>query len=608
MCGIFSLLLSKKAPKSVEDILLAWLQALEYRWYDSAGIALQRNGWIDVYKSIGKVDKLAELVHEAKASGKEYTCGIGHTRWATHGGVTLANTHPHSNSDTTLFVVHNGIIENYHELLAELPKWEILQGQTDTEIFVKTLTLTPGNTLLDKMRNLLPRLHGTFAFVIMSKDSPNELIGVKSGSPLLFARGKHGEMYLSSDSNALKDFNGTLYDLEDGDMIHITETQFTIENSGRPVTRKNIKYESVIHMAEKNWYEHYMLKEIHESPSVIEKSIQDRVQLREGTILAKSLLAIRDIPFERVEFIGSGTSYHAGLLASYWIEQLSELDTRCSVASEFFEKLPRIEKTTLFVLVSQSGETADLIWPLKYLEANGANTFGIVNVENSTIAKLSKNGLFARAGKEISVASTKAFIAQITALLIMSLFFSIQSSSDFKRYRDIFQGLEDLPALAQEVFKLEAQIAQIWKELSNYRHLFFLGRGANVAIAQESALKFKEVTYIHASALPIWELKHGTLALIDAYCPSIVFIPSDANFEKNRSAIREIQARNGKICAISEVPLDDVDWNIVIPRWQPIFYGFLAAITGQLLAYYAAKALGNEIDTPRNLAKSVTVE
>jgi glucosamine--fructose-6-phosphate aminotransferase (isomerizing) len=350
-----------------------------------------------------------------------------------------------------------------------------------------------------------------------------------------------------------------------------------------------------------------MLKEIHEAPNVLVDVFRGRIQFQEGIITTDALRKLRDSEFTRVEFVACGTSYHAGLLACYWIEGLSDLDTGVTIASEFFSRPPRIAPSTLFVFISQSGETADSIEPLKYLKAHGASTFGIVNVAGSTIARLTDQGLFTRAGVEVGVAATKTFIGQIGSLLILSLYFSVQSGADFRQYREILDHIENLSLLAQDVLDLSEKIKKISVQLAKFPHILFLGRGSSLAVAMESALKFKEISYIHANGLPLGELKHGTLALIDENCPSVVFVPDDAYFAMNTSAIAEIRARDGKICAISQRPIPEAEWNIVLPETNSIFYCFLASIAGQLLAYHAADSLGRDIDKPRNLAKSVTV-
>lgn len=589
-----------------EKTILEGLEKLEYRGYDSAGIAVHGASGVDVFKSIGKVSQLTGLVSNSKSAGKHYTSGIGHTRWATHGIVNLENTHPHTDESKSVFVVHNGIIENYRELQKSI-KNTTFYGNTDTEVVAKLLGQIQGNTFLERVEKLVKQLEGAFALVIINSEDPTEMVGVKFGSPLVFAKAKDNCFYLASDVNSVAVHTSNIIYLEDGDIVHIKNGEASIKHAGTIVHRSQEKIDQTQTKIDKGNYAHFMLKEIHEAPNVLVDVFRGRIQFQEGIITTDALRKLRDTEFTRVEFVACGTSYHAGLLASYWIEELSDMDTGVTIASEFFSRPPRITPTTLFVFISQSGETADSIEPLKYLKEHGALTFGIVNVVGSTIARLTDEGLFTRAGVEVGVASTKAFIGQIGALLIMSLYFSVQSGADFRNYRSILDNVEHLSFLASEVLGMENEIKEIAVQLAKYQHMLFLGRGSGVPVALEAALKFKEITYIHAHGLPLGELKHGSLALIDADCPSVVFVPDDAYYSMNTSAISEIRARGGKICAISQRPIPEAEWNIILPETNPIFYGFLASITGQLLAYYAAESLGRDIDKPRNLAKSVTV-
>lgn len=361
---------------------------------------------------------------------------------------------------------------------------------------------------------------------------------------------------------------------------------------------------------EKGKYKHFMLKEIHETPMSIAEVFRGRANAEALTLTlqANSFQELRNIDFNRVEFIACGTSYHAGLLGSYWIEEMAGIESRATIASEFFAKPVHVRADTLYVFVSQSGETADALEPLKYLKEKGAKTFGIVNVVGSSIARMTDTGLFTRSGTEVGVASTKAFIGQLGAILLLTLFFAIEAGGDYRVYRSVLGQLEKLPDQAFEVLELSSSIRKIAKEFTAYEHCFFLSRGAGIPVAMEAALKFKEITYRHANAMPLGELKHGSLALIDAQCPSVVFIPNDENFLKNSSSIEEIRARGGKVLAISEHVIEQADWNITIPALDSYSFGFLASIAGQLFAYHTADLLDREIDRPRNLAKSVTVK
>ncbi len=360
---------------------------------------------------------------------------------------------------------------------------------------------------------------------------------------------------------------------------------------------------------DKGAYEHFMLKEIYESSKVLTDIFRGRIDFHELKIVAEELGKFRDDTISMIEFVACGTSYHAGLLASYWIEELAVgMNTRVTIASEFFSRPPKISTDTLFVFISQSGETADSIEPLKYLRERGARTLGIVNVVGSTIARMADTTIFTRAGIEVGVASTKAFMGQTGALLLLCLYFCVHSGADYRVYRSLIAEVASLPGLAHATLLLSSEIQKIAQDFTQYSHLFFIGRGSSYAVALEGALKFKEITYAHAHAIPAGELKHGSLALIDAHCPSVIYIPNDTNYRQNLSTIEEIRARGGKVLAIAETPISIADWNIIVPSSNPYFYGIIASIASQLFAYHTAKLLGRDIDKPRNLAKSVTVK
>jgi glutamine---fructose-6-phosphate transaminase (isomerizing) len=606
MCWIFGYV-GKNSTTGAETIILDGLTRLEYRGYDSAGMAIAtQTGKIDIFKSIGSVERLRELVSGSKSPIKQYVSGIGHTRWATHGRVNLENTHPHCDRKKSVFVVHNGIIENYRELQLRVVD-SVFTGDTDTEVIAKLIAESPLPTLFERVAWVVQDLQGAYALVVSSPLDASELIGVKHGSPLILARSKFWAFFLASDTHAVSEYVTSVIYLEDGDIVHIKSGAYSITQNGVALDRPFSHIAKASADASKGKFEHFMLKEIFEAPNVLEEVFRGRINFVDGTIAADAFSDIRDVPFTRIEFVACGTSYHAGLLGSYWIEELSDVDTGVTIASEFFSRTPRVHKDTLFVFISQSWETADAVEPLKWLKEQWAHTFGIVNVTESTIARLTDTGLYTRAGVEVGVASTKSYIGQIGVLLIMSLFLSVQCGAEYTVYRKILSEIENLPQLAWEILNLSGIIKKVSIELSQFTHLFFLGRGSSYAIALEAALKFKEITYIHAQALPTGELKHGSLALIDPECPSVVFAPDDIYRQYNLSEISEIRARGGKICAISQTPFAEADWNIILPPCHPIFFGFLAATTGQLLAYHAAHELGREIDRPRNLAKSVTV-
>ncbi|MDQ1343778.1 MAG: hypothetical protein QG650_498 [Patescibacteria group bacterium] len=360
--------------------------------------------------------------------------------------------------------------------------------------------------------------------------------------------------------------------------------------------------------AEKGDYEHFMLKEIFEQPKIAKAVFQGRVDFTNLALNSAAFQDLRDVEIDRVKFIACGTSYHAGWAGTYAFRELAGMPATAEIASEFLNAPVRIDTKTLYVFVSQSGETADAIEPLKFIKAHGGKTFGIVNVVGSSISRLTDFGLFTRAGTEVGVASTKAFTAQLATVTLLALFYSIKRGEDFRKYRSTLEELSKLPDTMNKALAMNDGLAQVAEVFGKYPHIFFLGRGHMLPIAAEAALKFKEITYIHAHAMPLGELKHGTLALIDENCPSVIFLPDDSLYSQNLSSVAEIRARGGKVLAISSKAIGNADWNLVIPEIKGVSFGFAATIVGQLLAYHAAKSLGREIDRPRNLAKSVTVK
>lgn len=558
-------------------------------------------------------------VSEKRHAASEYAFGIAHTRWATHGGVTKENTHPHSDAENRLFLVHNGIVENYAELAEELSKTGIsFYGQTDSEIIAKLVgketnaRLRTGSpdALLESVESVLPRLEGAYAFLIMHADFPGELIGVKYGSPLVFGRNpKTGECFFASDVQALAGYADQVTFLDDGDLVRVKpDGTYEIRSEGSLVSRSFERVETEHLKAEKGDFEHFMLKEIFEQPKVANAVFQGRADFKDLVLNSSAFQDLRDVEIERVKFIACGTSFHAGWAGTYAFRELAGMPATAEIASEFLNAPVRIDPKTLYVFVSQSGETADAIEPLKFVKAQGGKTFGIVNVVGSTISRLTDFGLFTRAGTEVGVASTKAFTAQLATVTLLALFYSIKRGEDFRKYRNTLEELAKLSETMKKTLALDESIKKIGAELAKYPHLFFLGRGHMLPIAAEAALKFKEITYLHAHAMPLGELKHGSLALVDENCPSVIFLPDDPLFSQNQSSVSEIRARGGKVLAISAKPIPGADWNIVIPDSAGVSFAFAATIAGQLLAYHAARSLGREIDRPRNLAKSVTVK
>lgn len=606
MCGIFWY---KWAKNSAEKILLHGLERLEYRGYDSAGMRVSDQAAdIKTFKAVGKVSNLAAKVTAQVPHDANYTMGIAHTRWATHGGVTDENTHPHHDKNGHFYVVHNGIIENYHKLKQDLiAKWYTFYGETDTEVFANLLDANWTGNFLQTVEKCLTQIRWAYAMLIVSDYAPGEMIGVKLGSPFIFGYNAKNDFFFSSDKQALAGYAEQLFFLEDGDLVHVQGNEYIIKSNGVSM-KKNFEIMDIDALqASKGDYKHFMLKEIFEQPAIIRRICKWRVNFDTNVLMAEAFHGMQDEQFKKIVFVGCGTSYNAGRLGTYWMQNLVWVDSYCEIASEYEYKHINVTDDTLYVFISQSGETADSIECLKYIKSKWGKTFGIVNVVGSTISRLTDHGLFTRAGAEIGVASTKAFTAQITCILLLALYLGRKRSLDTQQYEQILTELEKIPSLIEQILDQTDAIKSIAEQLSAYKDYFFLGRHYHVPIATESSLKFKEITYLHSEAYPAGELKHGPLALIDEKIPTIVFVPHDAMYEKNLSTIQEVKARKGKILSISDQEIV-ADRHITIPETIDALYPFLGAVVGQLLSYYTADHLNKDIDKPRNLAKSVTVK
>lgn len=606
MCGIFGYKWSKN---SAEQILLHGLERLEYRGYDSAGMRVSDQASdIKTFKAVGKVSNLAAKVTAQVAHDANYTMGIAHTRWATHGGVTDANTHPHHDKAGHFYVVHNGIIENYHKLKQDLiAKWYTFYGETDTEVFANLLDANWTGNFLETVEKCLKKIRWAYAMLIVSDYAPGEMIGVKLWSPFIFGYDTKNDFFFSSDKQALAGYAEQLFFLEDGDLVHVHGDKYVIKSNGVSMKKEFEVMDIDALQASKGDYKHFMLKEIFEQPIIINRICKWRVNFDTKVLMAEAFHGMQDEKFNKIVFVGCGTSYNAGRLGTYWMQNLVGLDSYSEIASEYEYKHINVTDDTLYVFISQSGETADSIECLKYIKSKWGKTFGIVNVVGSTISRLTDHGLFTRAGAEIGVASTKAFTAQITCILLLALYLGKKRNLDVKHYEEILTELEKVPAMIEQILDQTDAIKHIAEQLSSYKDYFFLGRHYHVPIATESSLKFKEITYLHSEAYPAGELKHGPLALIDEKIPTIVFVPHDEMVEKNLSTIQEVKARKGKILAISDQDVQ-ADRHITIPSTIDALYPFLSAVVGQLLSYYTADHLGKDIDKPRNLAKSVTVK
>ncbi len=607
MCGIFWYLWQRE---DANKILLHWLQRLEYRGYDSAGMYIwNNNGEEKLIKAIWKVSELWQKLDISLEKNTKWNFGIAHTRWATHGGISVENTHPHYDVNKNFHIVHNWIIENYHKLKQDLiSKWYKFYGETDSEVVSNLLDDMRTGDFMETVEKVLSTIRWAYALLIMSKNNPNEMVAVRLWSPLLFAYDKDNWFYFSSDKQALSWYVDKLIYLDDGDIVHIKDNDYKIKSNGVKIVRK-IEDMDIDLLESTKWdYEHFMLKEIHEQPAIISRIFRWRVDFLNNTMNAEAFHGMQDEKFKKIVFVWCWTSYNAWVLWNYYMENLAWLESVSYIASEYEYQNIQVNDETLFVFVSQSGETADSIEVLKLLKNRWAHTFWIVNVAWSTISRLTDYGLFTRAWVEIWVASTKAFTAQITSILLLALFLWKKRGLGKAKYDKIINELQKLPSKLDSVLKSSPSIKKISDIISKYSDFFFLWRHYQLPIARESSLKFKEITYLHSEFYPTWELKHGPLAMIDDKIPSILFLPDDILFEKNLSSVQEIKARWWIIVSISDKEVISSDHHIDIDSTIDELYPFITAVVWQLLAYYTSKKLWKDIDKPRNLAKSVTVK
>jgi glutamine---fructose-6-phosphate transaminase (isomerizing) len=608
MCGIVGI----SAERDVSRDLIAGLRALEYRGYDSAGIALLGTSGIVRLRAKGKVREL-----QARQDAEPITglCGIAHTRWATHGAPNEANAHPHMSSESVT-VVHNGIIENHAELRAELiGHGFVFESETDTEVIAHLVEhfQRAGASLLDAGRQASARLHGAYAIVLMSRREPGVLVGARSGSPLVLGWGD-GENYLASDIHALLPLTRRFTYLAEDDVVELRHDAVRIfDGNGQAVQRPVKESQFNLDAVQRGEYRHYMLKEIHEQPQAIADTLEGRIA--GGRVLpeifgvgAAALLA----KTESVHIIACGTSFHAGLVARYWIESLAGIPCTTEIASEYRYREPVVSPNTLFVTISQSGETADTLAALKMASERGyLATLSVCNVPESSLVRESALVLMTRAGPEIGVASTKAFTTQLTALALLTLQLAENRGLHAERRADAIRQLETLPGLITEALKLDDTIRELAEQFVHCEHALFLGRGTHFPVALEGALKLKEISYIHAEGYPAGELKHGPLALVDEAMPVIAVAPNDHLLEKLKSNMEEVRARGGRLYVFADSSIRhglDHDRVLELPAAGEIAAPILFTVPLQLLAYHVAVLRGTDVDQPRNLAKSVTVE
>lgn len=609
MCGIVGYI----GPKAAQDVLLSGLSKLEYRGYDSAGVAVWHDGEFQLEKSVGRLAVLADRLEGEPLVGHQ---GIGHTRWATHGRPSDANAHPHADCSSEFVVVHNGIIENYMQLREELTaSGHHFASETDTEVVAHLLEQYWTGDLFTTVLRVLQEVRGAYALGIMAKAEPGKLIAVRKHSPLVIGLGE-GENFIASDIPAVLAYTRDVYILEEGELAVLTRDSVScFDLAGNPVdyTPLRVTWDAVA--AERGGYAHFMQKEIHEQPKAVRDTLSGRLS-EDGTGVTLPELSWSQeqaAQMDRIHIVACGTSYHAGLVGKVAIETLARVPVDVEIASEYRYRNPIVTEQTLIVVISQSGETADTLAALRGAKARGNRVLAITNVVGSSVAREADDVIITWAGPEISVASTKAYTTQLVALYLFAAYLgTLRQSADPDAVRELAQELSIMPEKLEEVLDTAPLIEEIANEFSAWNDAFFLGRGLDYAVALEGALKYKEISYIHAEAYPAGELKHGTLALITEGVPVVALVTQDELYEKSLSNIKEVKARDAHVLALAwtgdtEIA-KSVDRVLYVPRTASFLAPIMLIAPLQLLAYYASVARGNDVDKPRNLAKSVTVE
>ncbi|HRH33999.1 MAG TPA: glutamine--fructose-6-phosphate transaminase (isomerizing) [Catalimonadaceae bacterium] len=611
MCGIVAYVGNQQAY----PVIIKGLKRLEYRGYDSAGIALL-NGGLNVYKKKGKVSDLENSLSETELKS---TIGIGHTRWATHGEPNDVNAHPHYSSKGNLALIHNGIIENYSALKEELKrKGHDFQSDTDSEVFIhliEDIYENLGCQLDEAVRIAMSQVVGAYAIVIMDETAPDQLIAARKGSPLVVGVGK-GEYFIASDATPIIEYTNEVIYVNDLEIVSIRNGELTIRNIEN---QDQIPYIQTLEMElesiEKGGFEHFMLKEIFEQPRSIRDCMRGRLAADTGHLVLGGLREYMSkvMTTDRIIILGCGTSWHAGLVAEYIFEEFTRIPVEVEYASEFRYRNPIIKEGDLVIVISQSGETADSLAALELAKSKGAIIFGVCNVVGSSIPRATHAGAYTHAGPEIGVASTKAFTAQVTVLTMMALLIASRKGTITEAtFRHLLTEFETIPEKVERALKLNDQIKYLAAEYKDARNFLYLGRGYNFPVALEGALKLKEISYIHAEGYPAAEMKHGPIALIDEEMPVVFIAPHDSSYEKVVSNIQEVKARKGKVIAIVSEGDTHIrtmaDHVIEIPQTHEALMPLVAVIPLQLLSYHIAVLRGCNVDQPRNLAKSVTVE
>ena len=608
MCGITGYC----GPRPAAKVLLEGLKRLEYRGYDSAGICVAEEEGLRLIKREGKIRRLIEKV----PTNIKGNTGIGHTRWATHGRVNDLNAHPHLDCSGNIALVHNGIIENYSGLKEKLEsEGHVFLSETDSEVIVHLVEKFYQGSLEEAVKEALALLKGTYGIVCMHRDHPGLLIGARNGSPLVLGVG-NGEMFLASDVTAIISYTKAVVYLEDGEVVTLTAAEYkTTDLSDREIEKKVEAVSWELEEIEKGGYSFFMEKEIFEQPEAIKRGVSGRIDLEQATAHLGGLnMSNRDLlNIERVRITAAGTSYYAGMVGAYLLESVARVPCTVELASELRYRNPIVERNTLHFAVSQSGETADTLYALRELQRKGATVLGICNVVGSSIARESDGGVYIHSGPEIAVASTKAFTSQITVFYLFAMLLGRMRHLSYEAGLELAHELQAIPTRVEQILAKQKSIKELAGKYAHYKNFLFLGRGINYPVAMEGALKLKEISYIHAEGYSAAEIKHGPIALISEETPSFFLVPDDGLKEKVISNMKEVKSRGGRILAVAvegENSLNNIADDIIeIPKLKNgLFYPFLMVVPLQLFAYYCALDLGRDVDHPRNLAKSVTVE
>src|SRR5215203_1135719 len=608
MCGIVGYI----GTRGATSLLIDGLKRLEYRGYDSAGVAIMNGKGVETRKVAGKISRLENVVTAQPVHG---TLGIAHTRWATHGAPTEGNAHPHMCCKNEIAVVHNGIIENATSLRKTLEECgHEFTSETDTEVVAHLIEELYDGNLEEAVIQALLKIEGTYGIAVISSSDPKKIVAARKGSPLLVGLGE-GEYFVASDVSAILAHTRQVVYLDDGDLAVLEPNGYRIIDLNATEQHKKVsKIDWDLDQIERGGFAHFMLKEIFEQPTTIENSMRGRLLLEEGTSKLGGLNLSDEelLAFDNIVITACGTSWHSALIGEHMLEELARIPVEVEYASEFRYRSPVVSDRTLCIVISQSGETADTLAAMREAKRRGARTLGIVNVVGSTIAREDDGGIYIHAGPEIGVASTKAFTSQVIALALLTLRFAAVRTPAFARGKEMAAAMDALPGQVEEILQRAPEIETIAEQFKDAKNFLYLGRGYNFPVALEGALKLKEISYIHAEGYPAAEMKHGPIALIDEEMPVVFIAPHDSVFDKVVSNIQEVKARGGRVICITSqdepVLEGKIDFEIRIPKTIDMLYPILTVIPLQLLAYYIAVKRGLDVDQPRNLAKSVTVE